>query len=375
MKLYETLKTKPLILYGAGDRGVYDYGELSCFGIVPLAFCDKQKTGVEPRTGLPIISPRELITRHGDAYVIVCSDIYYDEILRDVMTLGISADRIIRPADILDAMPDAEYIEAMFRHKLGYTLNLDKPRTFNEKLNWLKLNDRKPLYTIMADKIAAREVIAAKIGEEYLVPLLGVWDDAEAIDFSSLPGQFVLKCNHDSGSVVVCADKQKLDVTVEKEKLRERLGDSWYWHSREWVYKDMKPRIMAQQYLGENINDYKILTFGGEPRIIQVVYDLFVEQKRNLYTVDWEYVPVSQHFPTDPGHIIEKPAMLPKMLECSRILARGIPHVRVDFWEVGGRLYFSEFTFYCDAGFSKFEPYEYDELLGGWLELPGEDDK
>ena len=372
MKAYDSIKSTPVILYGAGGFGVFAATILRGCGILPAYFCDKNKTGVEPLTGLQIISPQELreYREYREWNVIITSENFYEEIRQDLTMLGIDKTNVFCYNDVILSIPDESFLKGTFKSKLGYDLNLENPKTFNEKLNWFKLNNRNPRYTKMADKYEVRELISDRIGDEYLVPLYGAWNAVDEIDFKGLPEQFVLKCSHDSGSVVVCKDKQKFDANTVKDKLTKNLNSNWYWHSREWVYKDIKPRIIAQKYLGENINDYKIMTFQGEPKIIQVVYDLFVEQKRNLYTTDWEYIPVAQHFPTDPEHIIEKPANLGKMLEFSRILAKGIPHVRVDFWEVDEKFYFSEFTFYSDAGFSKFDPYKYDELLGNWIELP-----
>ena len=370
MYFHETSGQIPLILYGAGDYGVYIAELLPVVDIIPTAFCDQEKRGICPKTGIPIISPPELMSDYPNAYIMICSENYYDEIWQDISKLGVKTEQIITYEDRINTILDIDYLKMIFEKKMNYLPNFENPVTFNEKLNWLKLNDRNPVYTKLADKLTVREFIAEQIGADYLVPIYGAWDSAEAIDFSSLPEQFVLKCNHDSGSVVVCHDIRQLDIERAKNKLTKRLNTNYYWRSREWVYKDITPRIFASKYLGDNINDYKILTFNGEPKIIQVVYDLFTSQKRNLYTTDWDYLPVSQHFPTDPLHMINKPANLSKMLELAGILSQGIPHVRVDFWEVEGQLYFSEFTFYSDGGFSKFEPYDYDELLGSWLKLP-----
>lgn len=369
MNIYDKITSTPIILYGAGTFGISIAESLIGLNISPAYFCDKNKTGVEPQTGLPIISPQELCN-HTNMIIIITSENFYDEIYDDLKMLNVDMLKVLSYNDVIISIPDAVYLKSVFKCKLGYELDLENPKTFNEKLNWLKLYDRNPQYTKMADKYEARKFVSDRIGDEYIVPLIGVWNNFDEINFNSFPEQFVLKCNHDSGSVLICNDKQNFNIANAGVKFKQKLSSSWFWHSREWVYKDIKPRILAQKYLGENINDYKILTFNGEPKIIQVVYDLFTNQKRNLYTTDWKYISASQHFPTDPNHIIEKPVNLDKMLELCYVLAKNIPHVRVDFWEVDSKLYFSEFTFYSDAGFSKFEPYDYDELLGSWISLP-----
>lgn len=201
-------------------------------------------------------------------------------------------------------MPDRLYLEWMYEIRMGERLHLDHPVTFNEKLNWLKLYDRRDAYTQMADKYAVRKYIVDKIGEEYLIPLLGVWDCAEDIDMDALPGQFVLKCTHDSASVIICKDKASFDWDAAREQLSTSLTTNYFYPSREWPYKNIVPCILAEQYMvdesGTELKDYKIYNFGGEPALIQVDFGRFVHHERNLYDLDWNYIDETIEYPRNP---------------------------------------------------------------------------
>lgn len=262
----------------------------------------------------------------------------------------------------------------MYQVKLGKKLNLNKPLYFNEKLNWLKLHDRKDIYTKMADKYEVREIIKERLGEDYLIPLLGVWDRVEDIDFSKLPEQFVLKCTHDSGSVIICKDKKSFDKEEAIRKLIMTMKTNYFYPSREWPYKNIKPRIIAEKYMvdesGMELKDYKIYNFGGEPKLIQVDFGRFVHHERNLYTLDWKYIPEEIEYPTNESVQITKPGCLEEMLACARLLAKGIPSVRTDFYSINGKIYFGEITFYQEGGFARFHSEAYSRKLGDWIELP-----
>lgn len=275
---------------------------------------------------------------------------------------------------ISKVIPDRLYISLRYRMILGKWPNLDDPKNFDEKLQWLKLHDRNPKYPMMADKYEVKKYVAECIGEEYIIPTLGVWDTFEEIDFESLPDQFVLKCTHNSGGLVICQDKSKLDLAKAKKVINSSLHENYYWHAREWVYKSIKPRIIAEQYMvdesGVELKDYKIYNFNGTPKLIEVDFNRFVEHKRNIYTTDWQYVDVRIHYPNDPSVQIEKPACLEKMLGLAKQLAAGIPHVRTDFYVINQQIYFGEMTFYHGAGFDKFTPESFCDEMGSWLELP-----
>lgn len=274
-----------------------------------------------------------------------------------------------------DEMSDEEYLQGLWRAVMGEKLELDHPRTFNEKLQWLKLHDRRPEYTMMVDKYRVRDFVREKLGEEYLIPLLGVWDVPEDIDFTALPNQFVLKCNHNSGlGMCICTDKSKLDINRVKTDLHKGLAQDYYLTGREWSYKNVPRKIVAEKYMvdesGIELKDYKIFCFNGEPKLIQVDFDRFKGHKRNLYSLDWQYIEGEIEFPTDPEHQIARPDCLEQMLDAARILSRGIPHVRTDFYCIKGQVYFGELTFYHGSGCEHMRPMELGRKMGDWLILP-----
>ncbi|MBQ1236117.1 MAG: glycosyl transferase [Oscillospiraceae bacterium] len=275
---------------------------------------------------------------------------------------------------LLNWMPDRMYLSLMFRLNLGYWPDFDNPKTFNEKLNWLKLYDRKPEYTRMVDKYAVREYIAEKIGEEYLIPLVGgPWNSADEIDFDALPEQFVLKTTHDSGGVVICRDKASFDVKAAKRKLNWHLKREYFWGKREWPYKNVKPRIIAEKYMQDrdsvNLPVYKIMCFNGEPKIFQTIQnDKTPEESIDYFDTDWNLLRLRQNFPNSEVPMA-KPETLAEMLALAGKLSAGHAFLRTDFYNINGKTYFSEITFYSDAGFAKFEPETWDNTLGEWIEL------
>ena len=275
--------------------------------------------------------------------------------------------------NFLRFIPDEIMLKIEYKMKIGKKLNLKTPITFNEKIQWLKLNDRNPLYTKMADKYAVREYIKEKIGEKYLVPLYGIWNNVDEIPFNNLPKEFVLKCTHDSGSVILCQDKNNLDINKAKKKLKDRLKKNSFWYGREWVYKDIKPKIIAEKYLKDEKNTYlpvyKFFCFNGEPKIIQSIQN----DKQNNETIDyfdirWNLLNIKQRFPNSEKPF-QKPQELNEMLEIAKKLSKDLIFLRVDLYIVNKRIYFSENTFYPDAGYSVFEPEEWDKKLGNWINL------
>ncbi len=269
---------------------------------------------------------------------------------------------------------DETYLKLKWRLRFGEPLNLDSPRTFNEKLQWLKLHDHRPEYTRMVDKYEAKKYVAEKLGEEYIIPTLGVWDRFDDIDFDSLPNQFVLKCTHDSGGLVICKDKSTLDMEATRKKLEKYLKRNYYMQSREWPYKNVKPRIIAEKYMEEKgegeLKDYKIFNFDGKAKVIQVDYGRFTKHMRNLYSTQWDYIEAAICFPTDPNHKIPKPEKLDEMLALAEKLSAGIPHVRTDFYYIDDKIYFGELTFYHGSGMETFVPEEYGFTMGEYLKLP-----
>lgn len=274
---------------------------------------------------------------------------------------------------IFNNMSDEKYLSILWKLRMGYDLDLNNPVTFNEKLQWLKINDRKPIYSTMVDKYEAKKYVANIIGEEYIIPTLGVWDSFDEIDFDKLPNQFVLKCTHDSGGLVICKDKAALDLKAARKKLNKCMKHNYYYASREWPYKDVKPRIIAEKYMadesGIELKDYKIHNFDGIPQFIEVDYGRFSEHKRNLYSTDWEYIEAAIKYPTDKNVKINRPENLEKMIVLARKLSEKIPYVRTDFYSIFGKIYFGEITFYHDSGMGEFTPKEWDAKLGEWIIL------
>ena len=269
---------------------------------------------------------------------------------------------------------DTLYLKVLYFLTYGRFLDLKQPKRFTEKLQALKLIYTEPLHSQMVDKYGVREIIEQKLGKEYLFPLLGVWDNADDIDFDALPEQFVLKPTHDSGSIVFCRDKAHFDMAAARKKLNRSLKQRFYYKMRELAYRGVKPRIIAEPLMvdesGTELKDYKLLCFDGEVKFIQVHFDREHNHRRNLYTPDWKLV--EDFFmigPSDPSYVVPKPDLLPQMLEVASRLSQGFPEIRIDFYIVNGHLYFGEFTFFHSGGLFLFFPDKYDEILGNMVHL------
>ncbi|MFQ6791638.1 MAG: ATP-grasp fold amidoligase family protein [Thomasclavelia sp.] len=272
-------------------------------------------------------------------------------------------------------IPDKLYLKIAYYYFFKKRLNLKNPKTFNEKLQWLKIYDRKNEYTKMVDKYEARFFIANKIGKEYLIPLLGVWDSADDIDFNSLPDQFVLKTTHDSGGVRICKNKNEFDFNEAKLFLNKRLKSNFFYFGREWPYKNVKPRIIAEKYLKEsnsdNLKDYKIYCFNGVPKYCQVISDRYTHETIDFYDMEWNhqnFVGLTKNV-HNAKYTHTKPVNLDLMINFSKILSKNIPFIRVDFFEVNKKLYFGELTFYPASGFGKFTPDEWNYRIGELINL------
>ena len=306
--------------------------------------------------------------------------------MKDVLDFFTSRDRIFNFFDnrhMLDWLGDKAYLKLAFRAKMGYPLNLDNPRTFSEKLQWLKLYDRNPLYTTLVDKYAVRRYIAEKIGEEYLIPLVGgPWDSAEEIDFDALPEQFVLKCNHNSGGVIICRDKSSFDRAAAVRPLDEDLKKNYYLEGREWPYKNVKPCIIAEKYMedenqAQGLIDYKFFCFNGKPRFMYISQGLedHSTAKISFYDFFGREMPFKR---TDFAAFNERPHMpdsIEKMAALAELIAKdvGSIFIRCDLYEINGKIYFSELTFTPCGGLLPFDPTEWDEKIGAWLELPSKE--
>jgi hypothetical protein len=271
-------------------------------------------------------------------------------------------------------LSDKNFLKLEYHAIMGDKLNFKTPITFNEKLHWLKIYDKKSIYTKMADKYEVRDYVSEKIGEEYLIPLLGVWNKFSDIDFNLLPNQFVLKCTHDSKSVIICMDKTIFSISHASEQIKKCLKINYYYFCREWAYKNIKPKIIAEKYMvdesGTELKDYKIYCFNGDPKIIQVDFNRFTGHKRNFYSTQWKYQNIELIYPSYSDIIIKKPQLLNIMLDCAKKLSAETMFLRTDFYLINDKIYFGELTFYPEAGYGRFIPAEWDKLFGDWLDLP-----
>ena len=271
-------------------------------------------------------------------------------------------------------MDDAKYLKKKYKAKFHRELDLENPQSYNEKLQWLKLYDRKKSYPLMVDKYAAKEVVASIIGNEYIIPTLGVWDKFDDIDFDILPEKFVLKCTHDSGGVFICKDKSKFDIKNAKKKIKSSLKKNFYYISRDWPYSQVKPRIIAEKYMEDSsgaLRDYKCYCFNGTMRMIMIARDRFSESGTKVvyYDRDFNKIDVVWGHKTYNGNI-SKPSKFEEMIMLAEKLSVGIPQVRVDFYLVEDQIYFGELTLYDGGGFDVIDPYEKDLEFGKYIKLP-----
>lgn len=271
---------------------------------------------------------------------------------------------------LLNWMSDEMYLKMRFRGEMGKKLNLGNPQTFNEKLQWLKLYDHNPEYTDLVDKIKAKEKIGKIIGEEYIVPMYTSWSDANKIDFKALPQQFVLKCNHDQGSVIIVSDKNDIDILNVKKWFDKKLKKSPYPGTRELPYKNIKPMIFAEKYLGGAICDYKFYCFNGQPLFLYVGQGLTEDHslKIDFFDMDWKLMPFYRNDYMRLG-MVDRPRHFEKMVEIAKKLSQNVPFVRIDLFEEDNRVYFSEFTLYPGSGYMPFSPPEYDVIVGNLLKF------
>lgn len=384
-------------IFGAGKLGagkVYELIKMS--GITIDCFVDNY---VKPETiirdGIYVKSPDYLYEHAEDYYVVAC----FGSVLRSQIEAQlqdhdinhycfISWNDIEFFSDELENAPyhikqryieiydDELFLMKQYAEKTGHNLNLNLPRSFNEKLQWMKLNYRVPQMIEYVDKRKAKELVKSKIGAKYIIQTIGEWSRFDEIDFRLLPEKYVLKCTHDSGSVAICKDKKTFDIDKTRAAFEKALKKNYYWQAREWQYKYVRPQIIAEEYIGDgvhDIKDYKIFCFDGVPRIIQVDIDRFKDHRRNLYTTDWQYIDGSILYPTDKNYIVEKPRELEEMLQVARVLSEGFLHVRVDLYDYEGKVYFGEMTFTHGAGYEKFEPSELGLMMGDYIKLPIDD--
>ena len=269
---------------------------------------------------------------------------------------------------------DEIYVRVEYFIVFGKRLRLKNPQTYSEKLQWLKLHEGDPIYTRMVDKAEAKKYVTEIIGEEYIIPTYGVWNHFDEIDFDKLPDQFVLKTTHDSGGVIICKDKKTLDKNAAKVKLEKSLKNDYYYTSKEWPYKNVVPRIIAEKYMEDEsgeLCDYKLFCFDGKMKALFIATDRFTsgeETKFDFFDENFNHLPFTNGHPnaTKP---IKKPESFQQMKDLAEKLSQKIPHVRVDFYCTNGKIYFGELTFFHWGGFKRFEPEEWDFKFGEWFKL------
>lgn len=283
--------------------------------------------------------------------------------------------QILRSRGFYSWVSDERFLKQLYFERMHCTLDLENPKSFNEKLQWLKLHDCNPEYTRMVDKCEAKRYVAERIGEEYIIPTLGVWNCFDEIDFDKLPEQFVLKCTHDSGGNVIVRDKHALDLKQARKKISKTLARNYYWAGREWPYKDVKPRVLAEKYMqNENerdLTDYKFYCFNGEPRFLYISVGLedHATARISFLTCDWQFAPYARSDYRGFETLPPKPQNYEKMLEIASVLSAGIPFLRVDLYEINGKVYFSELTFSPCGGFMPFKNPEHDLEIGSMLDI------
>ena len=275
----------------------------------------------------------------------------------------------------LNWLPDGIYLKIVYRLIFKKKLNLKNPTTYNEKLQWMKLYDRNPLYTTLADKVSVKEYVKKTIGNEYVVKTLGIYNHVKEIDYSKLPEQFVLKSNNDSCGIVICKDKKTFNKKEANKKLSKSLRQNGYWYGREWPYKNIKPKIIAEEYLEDSksheLPDYKFFVFHGEVKAMFIATERFSrnETKFDFYDADFNHLDLVQGHPNSQKQI-SKPRNFEKMKELAVKIASPLPAARIDFYEVNGKTYFGEITFFHFSGLEPFIPETYDYVWGKWLDLP-----
>ncbi len=269
-------------------------------------------------------------------------------------------------------IPTKPYLKMVYKIKTGKKLNLKNPVGFNEKLNWLKIHDITPYYTDYVDKIKVRDIIKEKLGEDICFPLLGQWERYEDIDFSKLPDQFVLKCNHDSGSVKIVKDKSTINYEEFAEFYKSRLKLNPYTIGREYPYKDVKPMIMAEKYMvpegASDIEDYKFFCFNGKPEIMFIATDRSTDVKFDFFDMDFNHLDIENIHPQSDKKIV-KPTLFEEMKEVATKLSAGIKFVRIDLYEIDGKIYFGEYTFFHGGGFWLIKPDEWEKKLGDLIDI------
>lgn len=286
--------------------------------------------------------------------------------------------RIVMLEQISRLIPDKSYLKMVYYLRTGQKLDLDYPQTFNEKIQWLKLHNSSDLCSQAVDKFLVRNIVEERIGNDYLIPLIGTWERSEDIEFDRLPNEFVLKCNHDSGSVIVCRDKSKLDISKVKQRLSKALQKHYFWVGREYPYKKVRPRIICEKLMQDNnspdLVDYKFFCFNGEPKILFYASERFTSSdgitRFDFYDMDFHHLDISRE---GHPHSTNKPNIsmdiFDKMKFICRTLSKDFPFVRVDLYLINNRIYFGELTFHPGGGFVNFVPEKWNSIFGKWINI------
>ena len=313
-----------------------------------------------------------------DEYVNIYGDIELEIMINMNKILKCITDSKIRfgylsKLGVTKYISDKAFVEKEYFLNTGEKLNLVHPQKFNEKLQWLKLYDHNPQYTIMVDKYRARQYIKDVIGDQYLIPLLGVWEKPDEIEFDLLPNQFVLKCNHNSGTgMCVCKDKNRIDISKIKRELRKGLREDYYSVHREWPYRDVQRQIIAEKYMvdegGDVLTDYKFFCFNGEPRVMYISNDGAENPRTDFFDMEFNHLPIIMKDPNSE-QLPKKPQNFELMKELAEKLSEGIPFLRTDFYEINWDVYVGELTLYHNAGLSHIEPEEWSYKLGSYIDL------
>lgn len=270
-------------------------------------------------------------------------------------------------------LPDKIYLKILFKFQTGASLNFKEPITFNEKLQWLKLNKKNKTYSLLVDKFEVRQYISKMIGSQYLIPLIGVYNDVDEIRLDDLPDKFVIKCTHDSGGVFICKDKKTFDLSKTKVEINKRLKRNYFWAGREYPYKEIQPRIIIEEFMEDKIDgqlrDYKFFCFNGEPKFMFIASNRGEgTTKFDFFDMEFKEIAVKQHYEKSKDKV-KKPINFEEMIKLSKKLSNNMTHVRIDFYEINGKVYFGEFTFFHFSGLESFTPVNYDYHFGTYIDI------
>lgn len=360
--------------YGLGIEGSIIGEYLREKGIRIDYYIDKNPNKVENKDDKGILAENMemIIDPNCCLILIITGQVFSREIDSELRNKGYYNNVYVHPA----IMPDDDYLRAKFKKKVGYDLDLKDPRSFNEKLQWLKIHNRRPEYVDMVDKIQAKNKAKEYIGETYIIPTIDVLNSAEEIDLKKLPNSFVIKCTHDSGSAIVIKDKSIADEEKLKQTYRKLLDRNYYWGGREWVYKSIEPKLIIEEYMDDlgrdDLIDYKFMCFNGEVKSIFTCTERRSKTglKVTFFDMEWNKQEFERHYPASREKIL-KPDNLDEMITIAEKLSRGIPFVRIDLYDIEGRIYFGEWTFFPGNGFEEFNPVEWDFKIGSWINLDG----